>query len=558
MKAAPFESFTQPANHPMKRIPTLNRLWFALAFGLAVAQGADAAVVPGSGPNTSLSSSLLPAPPPEGVQTIDFHPPAQAAADEPLVLEATGGDSGEPVVFAVVSGPAILAGNQLTFSAPGLVVVRATQAGNGSYEPATPVLATIIVRENMPPFLIDDEVTISNSPVTLSPLANDYDQEDDLLSIVSVSDPAITIRGRDLVIPATYSGTFDYEATDGIFTAAASVDVIPVAPIANAIRYSGLLYSNNGTISGWVRMLINPKGSTTLQLIVGPRRGSGNFKLGVAGGNAATTLGPLSFVRNADGTINTNYTGVEGPLHGVLRPGPAVVAPERFHMELNPLGYLASSEGGLTVTQKLPGGGYAIARVRKDATVIISGKLPDGTPFTAGATLSEIKTIAFYVVTTINVIPRGYVGGELRKADLERTDITGELIYSKPAQAGSKYAHRDGFFTLLRANGCLYRTMDLDGLATIRLTGGNLAADEELFAPTLRGRPRPGGSVVDVRASASAGTFVMRIKVPFSKRTIVGSGVFLPKTQSAWGYFNGSSVGGRIEMAIEPDEFPVE
>lgn len=50
-----------------------------------------------------------------------------------------------PVSFEVVSGPATLNGNQLTYSGVGQVVLRATQAGNDEYAPAEPVEMTFNV-----------------------------------------------------------------------------------------------------------------------------------------------------------------------------------------------------------------------------------------------------------------------------------------------------------------------------------------------------------------------------------------------------------------------------
>jgi len=54
----------------------------------------------------------------------------------PVALSATA-SSGLTVTYAVVSGPGTLSGNQLTLTAAGTVVVRATQAGDSTYAPAT-------------------------------------------------------------------------------------------------------------------------------------------------------------------------------------------------------------------------------------------------------------------------------------------------------------------------------------------------------------------------------------------------------------------------------------
>lgn len=67
-------------------------------------------------------------------QTITLSAPATATLGTASVSATAS--SGLPVTLAV-SGPATLAGSQLTFSAPGTATVTATQAGNGNYLAAT-------------------------------------------------------------------------------------------------------------------------------------------------------------------------------------------------------------------------------------------------------------------------------------------------------------------------------------------------------------------------------------------------------------------------------------
>jgi uncharacterized delta-60 repeat protein len=78
-------------------------------------------------------------------QTIAFPPiPDKLTTDAPFTVSATA-SSGLPVTFAVVSGPATVAGNTLTVTGPGTVTVRATQAGDGSYAAAAAVEQTFKV-----------------------------------------------------------------------------------------------------------------------------------------------------------------------------------------------------------------------------------------------------------------------------------------------------------------------------------------------------------------------------------------------------------------------------
>jgi hypothetical protein len=62
--------------------------------------------------------------------------PSRNAGDAPFTLAARA-TSGLPVTFELISGPATLEGKTLTLTnAPGLVIVRASQAGNGTFLPA--------------------------------------------------------------------------------------------------------------------------------------------------------------------------------------------------------------------------------------------------------------------------------------------------------------------------------------------------------------------------------------------------------------------------------------
>ncbi len=75
-------------------------------------------------------------------QAISFQPATAALAGQPVPLVASA-SSGLPVQFEVVSGAAFLSGNTLT-SQGGLVVVRASQPGDSTFDAAEPVTQTFI------------------------------------------------------------------------------------------------------------------------------------------------------------------------------------------------------------------------------------------------------------------------------------------------------------------------------------------------------------------------------------------------------------------------------
>jgi arabinogalactan endo-1,4-beta-galactosidase len=82
---------------------------------------------------------------PGATQTITFGPlPDIAFTGASIALPATV-DSGLPLTFTVVAGPATVNGSQLTLTAPGTVTVQAAQAGDSTFDAATTVSRTFTV-----------------------------------------------------------------------------------------------------------------------------------------------------------------------------------------------------------------------------------------------------------------------------------------------------------------------------------------------------------------------------------------------------------------------------
>lgn len=83
-------------------------------------------------------------------QTISFAPLApRAFGTSPFSLTATA-SSGLPTALAVDSGPGSLMGTMLTITDSGTIAITATQAGNGNYLAATPVVQTLAVAATAP------------------------------------------------------------------------------------------------------------------------------------------------------------------------------------------------------------------------------------------------------------------------------------------------------------------------------------------------------------------------------------------------------------------------
>jgi hypothetical protein len=72
-------------------------------------------------------------------QTITFPDIGVHDLSEKQVTLAATASSGLPVTYTIVSGPGTIAGNVLTFTSNGTIVVQADQAGDATYLPAPPV-----------------------------------------------------------------------------------------------------------------------------------------------------------------------------------------------------------------------------------------------------------------------------------------------------------------------------------------------------------------------------------------------------------------------------------
>lgn len=103
-----------------------------------------AATISNPGYSGAATGTLVIAP---AVQAITFSPlPAQVTYGAgSIALAATGGASGNPVTFGVLSGPGSVSGNQLTITGPGTIVVAANQAGSNNYLAAQQVTQSVTV-----------------------------------------------------------------------------------------------------------------------------------------------------------------------------------------------------------------------------------------------------------------------------------------------------------------------------------------------------------------------------------------------------------------------------
>jgi hypothetical protein len=316
-------------------------------------------------------------------------------------------------------------------------------------------------------------------------------------------------------------------------------------PASNPFTYSGLLFSADHAIVGWAKVTISAKGIATVRVRGGANLVTAKITIPTGGnsGSVFTKLGNLSIVRNVNGTVSVTLSALGGNLTGTLRAAQTSSTVEKHHIAL------------ASIHAALPGGGYIIAKTTAKGAVSMIGLLPDGLPFTSATTLGDNGSFAFYAVVTKGAKPPALIGGELVLANLAATDVTGELHWSKlPQIKGAKGTHLGGFDTTLTANGSLFaNVIPLTGAGTLQLSGGNLPGTETgAVTVNAKGIPTvPIGSLKTWTGVApKVGKFTAKVLVPGIAKQVKGSGVYLPKSNRAWGYFPGKTVGGRIELTV--------
>ncbi|MDR3733991.1 MAG: MBG domain-containing protein [Acidobacteriaceae bacterium] len=146
-------------------------------------------------------------------QTITFAaPPTHTYGEAAFTISATS-DSGLPVSFSIVSGPATVSGSTLTLTGAGQVTVQASQAGNTNYLAATPVQRTFTVH-----------------PATLSVTAQNAS-----MVYASTALPSFTANysgfiGSDTASVVTGTPSFSTTATS-----ASPVGTYPITPTAGTL-----------------------------------------------------------------------------------------------------------------------------------------------------------------------------------------------------------------------------------------------------------------------------------------------------------------------------------
>ena len=249
-------------------------------------------------------------------QTITFTAPTSPVTYgvSPITLVATGGASGNAVIFSVVSGPATVSGSTLTITGAGTVVVAANQAGNTNYSAATAATQNIVVNQATQTITF----TAPTSPVTygVSPISlvatGGASGNAVVFSVVSgpgtVSGSTLTITGAGtVVVAANQAGNTNYAAatqvTQSIVVNQASQTITftaPTSPVTYGVSPITLSASSTSGLA------------VTFSVVSGPGTVSGT------NGSTLTITGVGTVVVAANQAGNTNYTAATAATQSIV------------------------------------------------------------------------------------------------------------------------------------------------------------------------------------------------------------------------------------------------
>jgi hypothetical protein len=329
------------------------------------------AVYLGDGSRTSSSSPTVALTASLGSQTISFATVLPTYYGVGYVtLSATGGASGNSVVFSVVSGPAYIAnGNWLEITGVGTVVVAADQAGNSSYAAAPEVTQNIVVGKESQTitFYSLASVTYGVGPIILSATASSTLPVS--YSVLSgpgtVSGNTLTVTGAGtIVIAADQAGNASVlaapEATQNLVVLQAN-QTVTVGAYPTFVTYGVAPISLSGSSTSGL--------AVTFTLLSGP---------GTLAGNTLTVTGAGTIWLEATQAGNSNYRlGAANPFSiSVLKATPMLSVassgtPSAYGSSVTftattsngPTGLVIFNDGGFGVAEGMVSGNTAVGSV---------------------------------------------------------------------------------------------------------------------------------------------------------------------------------------------------
>jgi len=236
-----------------------------------------------------------------------------------------------------------------------------------------------------------------------------------------------------------------------------------------------------------------------------------------------------------------------------------------FHASLNPATnhagkYTMAFSGGATGGPS--GNGHGAVTVSTAGSVQFKGTLADGSAAAHKVPLASNGQWPLYVLLYKG---KGSIFGWLTLADAEGSDVSGQLLWTKPAGVAGVY-HPSGFVTELGTKGSRYevpapgtRVLNVSN-GVVRLTGGNLSEgttddmvltelNKFIAGPTVTNR-------LALKVTTSSGLMSGSFTHPQTLKKSTIKGVVLQKQNAGSGFFLGTNQSGAVFFGL-PEDFPL-
>src|SRR5208337_519192 len=238
-------------------------------------------------------------------QTISFGPlGGQTYGVAPITLNATA-SSDLPVSYTVITGPATISGNVLTVTGAGNVEVEADQAGNTTYDVATPV---------------DESFTVASALLTITPKTGQSMVYGGAVPVLIYTYTGLVNGDTNATSSSSVGG---YPITVGTLAATGNYTIGTFNPGTLTVNAAALTITANndsktyGTLKTFSGTAFTETGLVNGDTITGVTETS-------TGAGSSTTLGTYPIVPSAaTGTGLSNYT--IGYVNGTLTVNPATL-----------------------------------------------------------------------------------------------------------------------------------------------------------------------------------------------------------------------------------------
>jgi len=360
------------------------------------------------------------------------------------------------------------------------------------------------------------------------------------------------------------SAALTFQMEDGL-SLQANFEPNPFGPVSGA--YYGILTGSSGAESGLVRVTVSATGLFSGRIFLSGSAFSFTGALDASG--SATVTIPQHGGQPLVLTLGADLTGGSGAITGTLSDGSETFSFTVDQSSYNPVTDAAPQAGRYTFvfapdpsttgSSAPQGNGFGAILVNTAGGAIISGRLADGTPFSATGRVANDGTLAIYAVPS--GAPKGSnLNGLLTFRSTDVSDLDGTLEWTKGANSRDPF-YPGGFVVQLPSVGSLFvrptagiqPMVTTSGIATAMLGAGNLP--QQMNIPMVISRTDRATMVTSglpnltLGINPITGAVTGRFVLPGGNLTRPVAGVILQKQNSAFGFFRGVNQCGIFSLA---------